>query len=99
MPLTSIPTWWNGLNGIRASIFIPTSSSWLNLVERFFAEIKRIRRGVFKSVLDREVAIYRYLAEHNERPKPFVWTATAGKILEKVENARASLDATIGIKR
>ena len=79
--------------------FIPTSSSWLNLVERFFAEItrKRIRRGVFKSVLDLEVAIYRYLAEHNEQP--FVWTATAGKILEKVENARASLDATIGIKR
>lgn len=81
--------------------FIPTSSSWLNLVERFFAEItrKRIRRGIFKSVLDLEVAIYRYLAEHNERPKPFVWTATAGQILEKVESARASLNATIGIKR
>src|SRR3712207_6065815 len=65
--------------------FIPTSSSWLNLVERFFAEItrKRIRRGVFKSVLDLEVAIYRYLADHladhNERPKPVIWTATAGQ--------------------
>ncbi len=81
--------------------FIPTSSSWLNLVERFFTEItrKRIRRGVFKSVLDLEVAIYRYLAEHNERPKPFVWTATADKILDKVERARASLNAVMGTKR
>ena len=59
--------------------FTPTSRSWLNLIERFFAEItrKRIRRGVFRSVLDLEVAIYRYLAEHNEHPKPFVWTAKA----------------------
>ncbi len=73
--------------------FTPTSSSWLNLVERFFGEItrKRIRRGVFKSVLDLEVAIYRYLADHNDRPRPFVWTATADKILQKVERARAAL--------
>jgi transposase len=80
--------------------FIPTSSSWLNLVERFFAEItrKRIRRGVFKSVLDLEVAIYRYLAEHNERPKPFVWTATAEKILDKVARARAALKTVAGTK-
>jgi transposase len=80
--------------------FIPTSSSWLNLVERFFAEItrKRIRRGVFKSVLDLEVAIYRYLAEHNERPKPFVWTATAEKILDKVARARVALKTVAGTK-
>ncbi|WP_147041418.1 IS630 family transposase, partial [Skermanella aerolata] len=58
--------------------FTPTASSWLNMVERFFAEItrKRIRRGVFKSLTDLEIAIYKYLAEHNEHPKPFVWTAT-----------------------
>ena len=67
----------------------------------FFAEItrKRIRRGVFKSVTDLEVAIYQYLAEHNERPKPFVWTATTKKILAKVEKARAALAETMGTKR
>src|SRR5260370_641349 len=57
--------------------FTPTSASWLNLVERFFAEItrKRIRRGVFRSVTDPQVAIYSYLAEHNDHPKPFVCVA------------------------
>lgn len=80
--------------------FIPTSFSWLNLVERFFAEItrKRIRRGIFKSVTDLEVAIYRYLAEHNDHPKPFIWTATSKEILEKVERARVALKAAIGTK-
>jgi len=80
--------------------FTPTSSSWLNLVERFFAEIthKRIRRGVFRSVTDLEIAIYRYLADHNEHAKPFVWTATAKDILDKVERARAALKATVGTK-
>ena len=81
--------------------FIPTSSSWLNMVERLFAEItrKRIRRGVFKSVTDLEVAIYKYLAEHNERPKPFVWTATTKDILAKVDKARDALKPISGIKR
>ena len=74
--------------------FIPTSSSWLNLVERFFAEItgKRIRRGVFKSVAELEAAIHDYLAKNNASPKPFVWTKTADVILEKNERARAVLD-------
>jgi hypothetical protein len=66
--------------------FIPTSSSWLNLVERFFAEItgKRIRRrGVFKTVAELEAAIHDYLAKNNASPKPFVWTKTADIILEK----------------
>ena len=65
--------------------FTPTSASWLNMVERFFAEItrKRIRRGVFKSVAELEQAIYDYLAIHNHNPVPFVWTATATAILEK----------------
>ena len=75
--------------------FTPTSSSWLNLVERFFAEIsgKRIRRGVFKSVVELEAAIHDYLAKHNAAPKPFVWTKTADAILEKYARARAALDA------
>jgi transposase len=66
--------------------FIPTSSSWLNQVERFFAEIteKRIRRGSFRSVKDLEKAIKEYLENHNKDPKPFVWTATADKILNRI---------------
>jgi transposase len=75
--------------------FTPTSSSWLNLVERFFAEIsgKRIRRGVFRSVAELEAAIHDYLAKHNAAPKPFMWTKTADAILDKYARARAALDA------
>ena len=67
--------------------FTPTSGSWLNQVERFFAEIteKRIRRGVFRSVAALEEAIRDYLAHHNENPKPFVWTADADLILNRVQ--------------
>jgi transposase len=67
--------------------FTPTSGSWLNQVERFFAEItdKRIRRSAFRSVAALVAAIEAYLAEHNENPKPFVWTASADLILRKVE--------------
>jgi len=75
--------------------FTPTSSSWLNLVERFFAEItrKRIRRGVFKSVTDLEVAIHSYLAEPNDHPKPFVWTAKATDIIEKVRREKQAWES------
>ena len=75
--------------------FIPTSSSWLNLVERFFAEItgKRIRRGTFGSVAELEAAIHDYLDHHNGAPKPFVWTKKASVILEKESQARAKLEA------
>ena len=68
--------------------FTPTGSSWLNQVERFFAEIttKRIRRGVFRSVRALESAIKEYLETYNEKPKPFQWTATADLILERVKN-------------
>jgi transposase len=67
--------------------FTPTSGSWLNLVERFFAEIteKRIRRGVFRSVAALEAAIQEYLEVHNRNPKPFVWTATADLILSRIK--------------
>jgi transposase len=76
--------------------FIPTSSSWLNLVERFFRELtsKRIRRGAFASVLELQEAIFSYIAEHNADPKPFVWTARAEQILDKVGRARLVLDKT-----
>ncbi len=67
--------------------FTPTSSSWLNQVERFFAEItaKRIRRGAFRSVAALEQAIQEYLDHHNENPTPFVWTANADLILNRVK--------------
>ena len=66
--------------------FTPTSASWANLVERFFAEItrKRIRRGAFRSVPSLETAIREYLTVHNQAPKPFMWTATADYILQKI---------------
>ena len=74
--------------------FTPTSASWLNLVERFFAEIttRRIRRGSYSSVDDLEAAIYDYLAHHNERPKPFKWTKTAEDILTRERRALNRLD-------
>ena len=69
--------------------FTPTSASWLNLVERFFAEItsKRIRRGSYTSVDDLEAAIYHYLAQHDTKPKPFTWTKTAEDILARERRA------------
>ena len=75
--------------------FIPTSSSWLNLVERFFANItaKQIRRGVFRSVDELEAAIGDYIAQNNTAPKPFVWTKSAETILKKVRRAKAALNA------
>ena len=74
--------------------FTPTSSSWLNLVERFFAKLtdKAIRRGVFHSVPDLIAAIEAYLQANNTDPEPLVWTATADSILEKVRRGRVALD-------
>ena len=67
--------------------FTPTSSSWLNLVERWFGLIteKQIRRGTFRSTTDLEEAIQQYLATYNADPKPFVWTKSADQILESVK--------------
>lgn len=66
--------------------FTPTYGSWINLVERWFAELtnKRIRRGVFHSVKELETAIRDYIAVHNEDPKPFTWTRTADQILDSI---------------
>ena len=74
--------------------FTPTSASWTNMVERFFRDItdQRIRRGVFRSVAELEQAIQDYLQHHNQQPKPFIWTAKASDILEKVKRGRAALD-------
>jgi transposase len=73
--------------------FTPTSGSWLNMIERFFPDITQnsIRRGVFRSVKELESAIHDYIAAHNKSPKPFVWTAKASDILEKVKRGRAKL--------
>ena len=75
--------------------FTPTSASWLNMVERFFAEItrKRIRRGAFKSVAQLKSAIMEYLENHNADPKPFIWTKSADQILEKVAQAKQALES------
>ena len=74
--------------------FTPTSSSWLNLVERWFGELtqKRIRRGVFHSVPELIDVIYQYLDVYNENPRPFVWTAKVDDILEKVSKCKAILE-------
>jgi transposase len=75
--------------------FIPTSSSWLNMVERWFRELtdKRIRRGSFRSVPELIEVIYGYLNNHNQNPKVFVWSAPVERILEKVAKCKEALDA------
>jgi transposase len=75
--------------------FTPTSASWLNMVERFFRDLTsdRLRRGVFHSVPDLISAIDDYIATHNENPKPFIWTAQANDILEKVIRANRRLSS------
>ncbi len=72
--------------------FTPTSSSWLNLVERWFRELteKALRRGVFHSVPDLIAAIEDYLDAHNDEPKPLIWTAIAESILEKATRGQVA---------
>jgi transposase len=74
--------------------FVPTSSSWLNLVERWFGELtgKRIRRGVFVSVEDLQKAIAEFLAAWNNEPKPFIWTATVESIIQKLSRCKQTLE-------
>jgi transposase len=75
--------------------FVPTSSSWLNLVERWFRELtdKAIRRGVFPSVPILVAAIEAFLAGWNDAPRPFIWTATVGDIVAKIDRARQRLES------
>lgn len=74
--------------------FVPTSSSWLNLVERWFRELtdKAIRRGSFVSVPDLKQAIDQFLTAWNDNPKPFIWTATVEEMIEKIGRARAKME-------
>jgi transposase len=74
--------------------FTPTSASWLNMVERFFRDltVNSLRRGVFRSVGELTEAIEQHLAHHNAAPKPYIWTATATDILEKVKRGRNRLN-------
>ena len=74
--------------------FTPTSASWLNAVEGFFAKLtwQRLKRGVFKGIVDLQAAINRYLAETNDNPKPFTWTADPDAIIEKVRRGKQALE-------
>jgi len=67
--------------------FTPTSASWINAVEGFFSALtrRRLKRGVFRSIVDLQAAINRYIQEHNGDPKPFQWTKSADNILAKIE--------------
>lgn len=75
--------------------FTPTSCSWLNAVEGFFAKLtkRRLKRGVFISVVDLQAAINRFIREHNNQPKPFAWTADPDKIIAAVKRGHQVLDS------
>lgn len=85
---------WLGRNKRFHFHFTPTSASWLNMIERFFRDLtqSRLKRGVFCSVGELTAAIEEYIEIHNANPKPFIWTAKAQDILEKVKRGRAKLD-------
>jgi transposase len=85
---------WLGRNQRFHVHFTPTSASWLNMVERFFRDLtaNRLKRGVFRDLEELIMAVGDYIDRHNLKPKPFIWTATARDILEKVTRARKSLD-------
>ena len=72
--------------------FTPTSGSWLNAVETFFSALTRhrLKRGVFRSIVDLRAAINRYLDDHNADPKPFLWTKPAKSVIGKLNQANAS---------
>jgi hypothetical protein len=73
--------------------FTPTSASWINMVERFFSELtnKRVRRGVFRSVKELEMAVMDFVNKHNDNPKVFTWTKDANTILSKVKKCKEAL--------
>ena len=73
--------------------FTPTHASWLNMVERFYRDLtqNRLRRGVFRDLEELIMAIGNYIDRHNHKPKPFIRTARASDILEKVKRARRAL--------
>ena len=75
--------------------FTPTSASWINAVEGFFAILtkRRLKRGVFRGIVDLQAAINRFVAEHNQTPKPFVWTADPDKIIAAVRRGHQMLES------
>lgn len=79
--------------------FIPTSSSWLNLIERWFRDLttRRLRRGVFRHVRELQVAMKQYIAHHNTRPRIFTWVATVEDILAKIGRAHRALNKTASV--
>jgi hypothetical protein len=86
---------WLARHPRRTFHFIPTSASWLNAVERFFAKFtkRRLKRGVFLSVVGLQAAINRCLVELNAKPKPFTWTAAPDKIIAAVRQGHQVLDS------
>jgi transposase len=90
---TPAVTRWLARHKRFALHFTPTSCSWLNLVERLFAEItrQRLRRGTFNNVAELKTAIAEWIAHRNQNPKPFTWTATSKSILAKVRRAKKAL--------
>ena len=86
---------WLGRHPRFTFHFTPTSCSWINAVEGFFATLtkRRLKRGVFRSITDLQAAINRYLAEHNENPKPFVWKADPSRVLAAIERGKQALES------
>ena len=86
---------WLGRHPRFVFHFVPTSCSWLNAVEGFFAKLakRRLKRGVFRSLVDLQAAINRFLAETNDDPKPFIWTADPDKIIAAVKRGHQVLDS------
>ena len=86
---------WLGRHERVTFHFVPTSCSWLNAVEGFFAKLskRRLKRGVFRSIVDLQVAINRFLDETNDNPKPFTWTADPDKIIAAVKRGHQVLDS------
>src|SRR5271168_3065452 len=86
---------WLGRHPRWTFHFTPTSASWLNAVEGFFAILtkRRLKRGVFKGVVDLQAAINRFVADHNRQPKPFVWTANPDKIIAAATRGHQVLDS------
>jgi transposase len=86
---------WLGRHPRFVFHYTPTSCSWLNAVEGFFAKLtrRRLKRGVFRSIVELQAAINRFLAETNDNPKPFTWTADPDKIIAAVRRGHQVLDS------
>jgi transposase len=86
---------WLGRHPRWVVHFTPTSASWLNAVEGFFAKLtkRRLKPGVFKSIVDLQAAINRFLAETNDAPRPFTWTADPDNIIAAVRRGHQALDS------